>query len=344
MAQADDIITLDKGAYRLQVQLAGSAYGVVWRAAALDGTPDVALKLINQAQMARAQPALQARWAASAANEIAFLKSLAPWDERHIVRLLDSGVHDGLPVMALELMERDLVRHVPVDRVQVLDWMGQVNQALAKVHQYGWLYLDLKPANVLLTRHGAVKLADFGTNRLRSALPALAFAGTASWQAPEQFFPNAQQHYDTDARTDYFALGAMFYYLVTGGVPLRFCSDCGQAYREHQGGAASAMLGRTGGMGPTLHADEAALFMQRFAADDDDNDKRADATWCPAGGATQAAQAALTLLRMLLAADRDARPQHALQISRMLGAIRRQLQAPPPRLFAAAVHHTGSRA
>lgn len=322
MLQADDIITLATGAYRLRAPLAGSAYGVVWRAQAPHGLPDVALKLINREQMARAPSALQECWVASASREIAFLGSLAPWDERHIVRLLDSGMHDGLPVMALELMESDLSRHVTTrtpDASLVLAWMGQINQALAKVHQYGWLYLDLKPANVLLNGQRAVKLADFGTNRLRGALPANIYAGTASWQAPEQFFPNAQQHYDTDARTDYFAMGAMFYYLVTGGVPLRFCSDCGQAYREHREGAARALLTRHGVIPPTLRDDEAALFTQRFS----DVESGVDATWCPIGqnkpGAS--ATAALALLRTLLAADRKARPKHALHISRMLGAV-----------------------
>jgi serine/threonine-protein kinase len=323
MLQADDIITLAAERYRLQAPLACSAYGVIWRAAALSGKTEVALKLINRAQMERAQPFLQARWVASAEREIAFLRSLAPWDERHIVRLLDSGKHDGLPVMALELMERDLARHLHHNApapAQVLDWIGQINQALAKVHQYGWLYLDLKPANVLLTHHGEARLADFGTNRLRAALPAGEYAGTASWQAPEQFFAGAGQRYDTDVRTDYFALGAMFYFLVTGAVPLRFCADCGAAYREHGTGAAAALMARHGGMlAQTLAPDEAALFRQRFIAPRGD-----DGTWCPADAS--AANAALALLRSLLAAERSERPAHALQISRMIGAIRTRLQ------------------
>ena len=325
MLQADDIITLAQGVYRLRAPLASSAYGVVWQARAQHGLPDVALKLINRQQMERAPGALQARWMGSAHREIDFLRSLAPWDERHIVRLLDSGAHDGLPVMALELMEGDLAGRVAAQAprvLQVLDWLGQVNQALAKVHQYGWLYLDLKPANVLLTIQGAVKLADFGTNRLRSALPADAYAGTASWQAPEQFFPNERHIYETDQRSDYFALGAMFYFLVTGGVPLRFCSDCGDAYRAHQANGASSLLARHGGAMPaTLHEDEAALFRQRFAH----ADGGADATWSPADSA---ADEALALLRALLACERRNRPQHALDISRKLAAIRRRVATP----------------
>ena len=91
MLQSDAIITLGAGDYRLRAPLAGSAYGLVWRAAAPGNGPDVALKLVNEAQMLRAPTPLRARWIDSMQREIAFLQSLAPWDERHIVRLLDSG-------------------------------------------------------------------------------------------------------------------------------------------------------------------------------------------------------------------------------------------------------------
>jgi serine/threonine protein kinase len=311
MLEAGAVITLEAGAYRLRAPLAGSAYGVVWCADALPAGRQVALKLINQAQMARAQPEQRERWIASAQKEIAFLRSLAPWDERHIVRLLDSGMHDGLPVMALELLDADVAKHVARLRSagraigfgQALCWIAQINEALAKVHQYGWRYLDLKPSNVLLDAgRGGVKLTDFGTNRLLGELAPHSYAGTANWQAPEQFFPDRDSRYHTDARSDYFALGAMFYYLVTGGLPLRFCSDCGQAYREHQAAGAALLLARHGGaIPPTLHPDEAALFEQRVEGP----------------GAR-----ALDLLRRLLSADRNGRPPHAIAISRMIADVR----------------------
>ena len=230
MSAAGAIIELEHGPYRLREQIAESAYGVVWEASA-PGGGEVALKLINRASMERAHPALRERWIGSALKEIAFLRSLEPWDERHIVRLLDSGEHEGLPVLALELLAGDAGRHVAAARNRgvaleftlVLDWMGQINQALAKVHQYGWRYLDLKPANLLIdAEHRSLKLADFGTNRLLDDDQPHTYAGTANWQAPEQFFPVAPHSYATDARTDYFALGAMFYFLVTGGLSLRF--------------------------------------------------------------------------------------------------------------------------
>lgn len=318
MLEAGAVITLEAGSYRLRAPLAGSAYGVVWTADTLPAGRQVAIKLINQQQMSRAHPEQSDRWIASAHKEIAFLRSLEPWDERHIVRLLDSGVHAGLPVMALELLDGDLGKHVARERgagraigfAQALDWLAQINQALAKVHQYGWRYLDLKPSNVLLdASRGSVKLADFGTNRLLGDGDPHGYAGTANWQAPEQFFPAAGDVYVTDARSDYFALGAMFYYLVTGGLPLRFCRDCGQAYRDHQAGGAALLLDHHAGtIPPTLRDDEVVLFLQRIGA---------------TGGAE-----AMTLLRTLLSVERNGRPPHAIAISRMIGEIRAAMRAP----------------
>jgi len=311
MTTADAIIALELGHYRLREQIGGSAYGIIWRASGPQGTRDVAIKLINQEQMARALPAQRTRWTESAGNEIAFLQSLEPWDERHIVRLLDSGWHEGLPVLALELMGADLGKHMAalkgrgedVPLSQALGWIAQINQALAKVHQYGWRYLDLKPANVLLDQHlDTVKLADFGTNRHLGSLQAHSYAGTANWQAPEQFFPADGGGYATGARSDYFSLGAMFYFLVTGGLPLRFCTDCGQAYREHHVGGADLLRRMHGGAVPAaLHPEEEARFAAAMPATMRD--------------------AALELLRALLNIDPSQRPRHAIQISRMLNAI-----------------------
>lgn len=317
MLQAGQLVPLGAGAYRLCRQLAGSSYGVVWQAAGPH--TDVALKLVNRPQMARAHPSQRGRWIASANTEITFLRSLRPWDERHIVRLLDSGEHDGLPVMALELLDTDLGRHLASEREAgrrttlpaILRWIDQVNQALAKVHHYGWTYLDLKPGNVLLdAAHGRVKLADFGTSRARSSDPCAAYAGTASWQAPEQFFPAAHGGYETDWRSDYFTLGALFYYLVTDGLMLRFCSDCGKAWREHQLGGARGIQQALGGAQPeTLSATEAALFVRSIR-------RRVQP------GQRSGATAALGLLRALLAPERNGRPTHALQIARMTADIR----------------------
>jgi len=296
MQAAGNVITLGAHSLTLRERLAASAYGILWRA---DGaTGPVAVKLVNADQMARADAADRAAWTTAASREIAFLRSLAPWDARHIVRLLDSGEVDGLPAMALELLDGDLARHdvVQLPFPQALAWIGQLNQALAKVHSHGWRYLDLKPANVLVDRRAnVVKLADFGTNRRLSDVAAHTYAGTASWQAPEQFFPDPDQRYRSDARSDYFALGALLFYLVTGGQLLRYGAACGAAWRAHgRSGAVQLRAAAHGAVPTVLHDDEAALFARR-------------------GGGR-----ALPLLRALLAPDPARRPRHALDISRAL--------------------------
>jgi serine/threonine-protein kinase len=325
MYEAGDIIALTAGAWRLRAPLAASSYGVLWRAESCSGGAAAALKLVNLEQMALALPPQRERWTRCAAGEIAFLRGLQPWDRRHIVRLLDSGEHLGQPAMALELLDGDLARHLAglrargdsIPLVQSLAWIAQVNQALAKVHQYGWRYLDLKPANLLIDTHGAtVKLADFGTNRALAEQDAHSYAGTASWQAPEQFF-GADDGYRTDARADYFALGALFYHLVTGTL-LRFSSACAQAYREHGTAGAVQLRARHGGALPAvLEADEAALFLRRLMQERPG----------PARPGPAAREAALALLRALLAVRPEQRPRHALEISRLLAAVHAGLDA-----------------
>jgi eukaryotic-like serine/threonine-protein kinase len=323
MVEAGDIITLTAGAWRLLAPLGGASYGRVWRAeSVLDGTP-AAVKLVNRARMDLALPPQRAVWRACFDAEIAFLRGLQAWDRRHIVRLLDSGEHDGLPAMALELLDGDLAAHLAalrsrgdgpgVDRA--LAWTAQVNGALAKVHQYGWRYLDLKPANLLVDARGSIlKLADFGTNRPLTDSAAHSYAGTAAWQAPEQFFPDDAGRYRTDARSDYFALGALLYYLVTG-IPLRFCAACADAYRTH--GTAGAAALRAAAAPPAILApDETALFLAHASARDH--------------------AALLVLLRALLAPRPEARPRHALEISRLVARAAAGLDRAPIAMRSAA--------
>jgi serine/threonine-protein kinase len=307
MVQQGTIVSLARGQYRLREQLGGSAYGTVWRADARGGS--VAIKLVNTAQMARAPAGLRRHWIDAARAEQGFLARLAPWDGRHIVRLLDSGSHDGLPAMALELLDGDLAGYLEAERaagrapgaLQALDWTAQVNQALAKVHAAGFRYLDLKPANLLLERRTAsLKLADFGTSRALQEPPTHSYAGTAAWQAPEQFFPDAHGGYLSDPRSDYFSLGALLYWLVCGR-KLRYGAACGQAYAAHGRAGAGVLRHAHGGVPPTLHPDEAAGFAQAF-------------------GSTGAQASAL--LQAMLAPTAQGRPAHALEISRRLEALR----------------------
>jgi serine/threonine-protein kinase len=136
------------------------------------------------------------------------------------------------------------------------------------------------------------------------------YAGTAAWQAPEQFFPDDTGRYRTDTRSDYFALGALLYSLVAG-VPLRYCAACADAFRMH--GTAGALRARPPAI---LAPDETALFLAHAGARDHDG--------------------LLALLRTLLAPRPEARPRHALEISRLIARAAQGLQPAPCALRSAA--------
>jgi len=267
-----DIVTLTSAAWRLDAPLATSRYGVLWRATnAATGVP-AALKLVNTEEMRLAPAPLRRHWCDAAAAEIAFLRALQPWDGRHIVRLLDAGTADGCPALALELLDGDLktllaTRGTPPFG-QALDWIAQVNGALARVHQYGWRHLDLKPANLLVdAAAGTLKLADFGTCRPLADAGAHDVAGTPGWQAPEQCAPAMSARCVTDARSDYFALGALFYHLVTGA---RLATHDGIAPAE-----ASLFLARASGAGHGAGAAALALLRTLTAPEPGDRPRHA---------------------------------------------------------------------
>ena len=138
-----------------------------------------------------------------------------------IITLHDMGVDEATqtPYLVMEYLEGQ-----PLDRIlekgsipvpKACAWAGEVASALGAAHRKGVIHGDVKPANMLITDDGRVKLMDFGMARLASLdSKETALRGTPAYWCPEQIVGKPQ-----DARSDLFSLGVVLYELVTGKRP-----------------------------------------------------------------------------------------------------------------------------
>ena len=146
-------------------------------------------------------------------------KLAALYSSRNIVRLLDVGWNAEPPYYVMEFIENGPLSAYMAGGVLSVDEsiriVRQICGALIEAHGAGVLHCDLKPDNVLLDAQLEVRLCDFGQSRMsHEQSPAL---GTLYYMAPEQ----ADLEAIPDARWDVYAVGALFYHMLTGQPPYR---------------------------------------------------------------------------------------------------------------------------
>jgi serine/threonine protein kinase len=164
-------------------------------------------------------------------------QALAQLNHPGIVTLYEFGQVDGLFYFLMEFVDgvnlRQLLRTGRVSAHETLAIVPQICEALQFAHDQGIVHRDIKPENVLLDRRGRVKVADFGLAKLVGAgnEPAEAgvfsgsagltetgkIMGTPNYMAPEQ----KAQPAEVDHRADIYALGVVFYQMLTGELPDR---------------------------------------------------------------------------------------------------------------------------
>jgi serine/threonine protein kinase len=146
--------------------------------------------------------------------------TLARVSHPHVVTVHDlvhmpDGDGEITPHLVMELVEgtslKDLLSLRGPSLRSVIVVRG-VLEGLAACHQAGILHLDIKPANVLVTGAGTVKIVDFGIARAASDATATV-AGTPHYMAPEQFDGRA------DERSDIYSVGCLLYETLTGRPP-----------------------------------------------------------------------------------------------------------------------------
>lgn len=154
--------------------------------------------------------------------------------DENVVSIHQFGAYGNCPFIVMEYINGgsldDVADSGPITVTQCVEYMRQAARGLAAAHKRGLVHRDVKPANLLLTSEGRVKVADFGlvslaSNEEEGSLGALGKAkltapgsivGTPNFIAPEQ-----AQSRPCDERTDIYGLGATFYYLLTGHLPYK---------------------------------------------------------------------------------------------------------------------------
>jgi serine/threonine protein kinase len=213
------------GKYRITGQLGRGATGIVYRA--VDGTLDreVAIKVLNPDL---ANPDIIKRFRVEATT----LARLNHPEIATIYELLPSGT-DLLMVMELvrgETLDRLLGRLGPLSPELAARIVDRILSALEHAHRTGIVHRDMKPANVMVTTAGGVKIMDFGIARVRGAehmtIDGL-LMGTPAYMAPEQGLGE-----EVDERTDLYSVGVMFYCLLTGALPFTADSPIAMLQRK----------------------------------------------------------------------------------------------------------------
>ena len=146
---------------------------------------------------------------------------LARVSDPGIVQIFDIGDAQEGPYYVAELVEgeslAERLRRGPLPPAEALAVSEQLCGALASAHAQGVVHCDVKPANVLLTPDGRVKVGDFGVARLADATsqaPSATLAGTPRYMSPEQ----ARGRRPTPA-TDVYSAGVVLYEMLAGEPP-----------------------------------------------------------------------------------------------------------------------------
>ena len=213
------------GAYRLRRLLGEGATGLVFEAAAADGTV-VALKLLRPERAADAVARSRFLREERVARRI---------DSRHVVPILEVGEEaEGTYLVMPYYPQGSLARRLREGRSLSLDrtvrLAAELGRGLDALHEHGILHRDVKPSNVLLAGDGAAALSDFGLARAADSTRVTQdgqVLGTPHYLAPELI-----EGSEATRASDLYGLGCVLYECVVGEPPFagRTAAEIGFAH------------------------------------------------------------------------------------------------------------------
>jgi tetratricopeptide (TPR) repeat protein/predicted Ser/Thr protein kinase len=207
--------TLLAGRYEILDRLGGGGMGTVYKARDREVDRVVALKVI------RAEMAGDAEILSRFKQELILARKVT---HKNVIRIFDLGRAGGVRFITMEYIDgqdlRALVKKegkpTPQRCVEIIQ---QVCLALEAAHAEKVVHRDLKPPNIMLDAQGKVYVMDFGIARSvgsEGLTMTGAMVGTPDYMSPEQV-----KGEDVDERADIFALGIIFYELLTEKMPVR---------------------------------------------------------------------------------------------------------------------------
>jgi serine/threonine-protein kinase len=205
------------GDFQLVRKLGQGAMASVYKARQISFDRKVALKLLHK--HVADSPKLVERFYREA-------RIMGELDHPNIVQGFGVGMAEGFHYFAMEYISGVNLQAWlnKLGRIPVADALHIIMACCAGLeyaHNHGLVHRDVKPDNVLITRQGAIKLADLGMVKAMDEDMSLTQTGHAvgtPWYMPLEQARNAKE---VDGRSDIYALGCMLYYLVTGRPPFR---------------------------------------------------------------------------------------------------------------------------
>jgi eukaryotic-like serine/threonine-protein kinase len=198
--------------YTLTDRVAAGGMGDVWRAT------DSVLGRVVAVKVMRASAAEDPTFANRFRDEA---RHSAGMSHQNIATVYDYGEDDGTAYLVMELVDGEplsqLIARGPMNPEQVRRIIGQAALALAAAHAAGVVHRDVKPANILITPDGRVKLTDFGIARAvdgASHTRTGEVLGTPQYLSPEQALGKG-----ATGASDLYALGIIAQEMLTGRKP-----------------------------------------------------------------------------------------------------------------------------
>lgn len=205
------------GRYHILEQLGQGGMATVYKAFDTRLERDVAVKIIRTDAFA---PAILDRLLQRFEHEA---KSLARMSHPAIVKVHDYGEYQGAPYLVIELLAGGTLKDQldqPVSFPTAVRLILPIARALDYAHRRGVLHRDVKPGNILFSDEGETILTDFGIAKLLENEKGQTITGTGvGVGTPEYMAPEQGLGKEIDGRADIYALGIVFYELITGQKP-----------------------------------------------------------------------------------------------------------------------------